>query len=99
MHIAYVYEGAEECREPDYKAVPEYSVRLSNATLAVASIATDTTKAGRYEGHANNLRIHAKAIGSTKLILTAKWYVGRDDESGITYYNTRDFEIELIVTP
>jgi hypothetical protein len=97
MHIAYVYEGAEECRTPDYKSVPEYTVRLEDGSLADVSITTDTTKTGRYGGHAKNLRIHTKATGATKLILNARWYVGHDDESGTTYYQNEDFKTDLVV--
>lgn len=98
MHIKSTFSGNKDCREPDYKTIPQYTARLDDGTLADVSITVDNTKEGRFGGFPQSIRIQTKAVGSTTLILRAKWTV-HIDHDGYSYHETQDFEIEIIVIP
>ncbi len=99
MHVDAVYKGDEACEKPDFKFIPDYTVVVDDEELANASITLDKTKKGRFGGNPKVLTIDVKSGESTKLILTARWFLDSYDEAGTSLYGTEDFEIEIIVTP
>jgi hypothetical protein len=98
MYIKSVYSGNKDCREPDFKSIPTYTVRFEDTELADVSITVDNEEEGRFGSFPQFLRIQTKAIGSSTLTLVAKWMVHTDHDSN-SYYETQEFEIEISVTP